>query len=354
MSSPRISVIVPVYNGRRFLRTALDSVFGQSLPACELIVVDDGSTDGSLDELTSLAPTGLPVRVLRQANCGQSAARNLAARCAEGEYLAFLDQDDIWYPEHLEALIEPLLANPAAGWAYCDFDEIDLEGYLVTRAFLRAFGVRHPKLTIADCVRADLMVLPSASVLRRTAFEAVGGFDEALSGYEDDDLFLRFFRSGWEQVFLDRTLVRFRVHASSSSAARRFLDSRVCFTAKLMALLPDDPRMMRFYLRDAIAPRFFQVSLDDYVRACSAGEWDDARLALSVLNRFAALRQPSLALRWKLAWIQSPRCFRWLVSLNDRLPRQLRFASNPSVTLRGAPPPRLSHAPRAPTTPPAG
>src|SRR5882724_6382950 len=72
VSLARISVIVPVYNGRRFLRAALDSVFGQSLPPYELIVVDDGSTDGSLDELTSLAPTGLPIRVLRQANRGQS------------------------------------------------------------------------------------------------------------------------------------------------------------------------------------------------------------------------------------------------------------------------------------------
>jgi hypothetical protein len=185
------------------------------------------------------------------------------------------------------------------------------------------------------------MVLPSASVLRRTAFQAVGGFDESLSGYEDDDLFVRFFRSGWEQVFLDRTLVRFRVHDSGSSATRRFLDSRIGFTQKLIALLPDDPRMMRFYLRDAIAPRFFQVSLDDYVRACSAGEWDDARLALSLVNRFAALRQPSLGLRWKLAWIQSPRCFRLLVDLNDHLPLRLRFARNPSVTLRRARPARL-------------
>src|ERR1700682_4353632 len=105
-----------------------------------------------------MAPTALPVRVLRQANCGQSAARNLAVRCAEGEYLAFLDQDDIWHPDHLAALIEPLLANPATGWAYSDFDEIDLDGFLVTRAFLRAFAVHHPKRTITDCVRADLMV----------------------------------------------------------------------------------------------------------------------------------------------------------------------------------------------------
>ncbi|HEY0782218.1 MAG TPA: glycosyltransferase family A protein [Thermoanaerobaculia bacterium] len=340
MSAPRISAIVPVYNGRRFLSTALASVFAQSLPPCELIVVDDGSTDGSLDALADLAASTVPVRTLRQPNAGQSAARNLAAREARGEFLAFLDQDDIWSPDHLERLVEPLLANPAAGWAYSDFDEIDLDGHLVTRAFLRTFGIDHPKRTIADCVRADLMVLPSASLLRRSAFEAVSGFDESLSGYEDDDLFVRVFRSGWDQLFVDRPLLRFRVHASGSSGAQRFVASRVRFTEKLIALLPDDPRMLRFYLRDWIAPRFFQVSLDDYVRACSAGDDDEARRALAIVNHYAALRQPGLALRFKLAWIQSPRRFRWLMAMNDRLPRRLRFARNPSVTLRRAASPR--------------
>ena len=87
------------------------------------------------------------------------------------------------------------------GWAYCDFDEMDFNGNLVTRAFLCVHKVLNPKRTIYECVASDLMVLPSASVLRRAAFEQVGGFDEALSGYEDDDLFVRFIRLGWEHVF---------------------------------------------------------------------------------------------------------------------------------------------------------
>ncbi|PYQ63226.1 MAG: hypothetical protein DMF53_10750 [Acidobacteria bacterium] len=221
LMQPRISVILPVFNGRRFLPGAVRSVLAQTLPPCELIVVDDGSSDGSLEELDNLPPAPFPVRVLRQANAGQSAARNAAAREATGEYLAFLDQDDAWYPRHLEELVAPLAADPAAGWAYCDFDEMDAGGNLVTRAFIRAQGVVHPKRTIYECVEGDLMVLPSASVMRRGAFEAAGGFDEALSGYEDDDLFVRFFRLGWEHVFVDRPLLRFRIHASGSWASLR-------------------------------------------------------------------------------------------------------------------------------------
>lgn len=308
-------------------------MLAQSLPPCELIVVDDGSTDGSIEELANLPPAPFPVRVLRQANAGQSAARNLAARQAEGEYLAFLDQDDQWHPRHLEALVEPLAADESVGWAYSDFDEMDLDGNLVTRAFLRAQKVSHPKRTIYECIAGDLMVLPSASVLRRTAFEQAEGFDETLSGYEDDDLFVRFFRLGWEHAFVDRPLVRFRIHTTGSSTSPRFMASRLRYAAKLTAILPDDSRMFRYYVTHGIAPRFFLTSLDDYVRACSARDWSGAHLALEAVNHFAGLRRQSLRLRWKMFWIQRPRLFRFLIAFNDRLPYRARFMRNPTITL---------------------
>lgn len=309
-------------------------MLAQSLPPWELVVVDDGSTDGSLDELAGLEPAPFPIRVVRQANAGQSAARNAAARIATGEYLAFLDQDDHWHPRHLEELVAELAADPEAGWAYCDFDEIDLAGNLVTREFLRTMGLATPKRTIYECVAGDLMVLPSASLLRLDAFRQAGGFDEALSGYEDDDLFVRFFRLGWKSVFVPRPLLRFRIHASGSSASPRFLESRVRYAAKLLEILPDDPRMFRYYVSDGVAPRFFLTSLDDYVRSCSVRDWEGARMALATVNHFAALRRPSLRLRFKLWWIQRPRLFRLLLAFNDRLPYRAKLNRNPTVTLR--------------------
>ncbi|MGA8810059.1 MAG: glycosyltransferase [Thermoanaerobaculia bacterium] len=334
MRPASITAILPVYNGRRFVAEAIRSVLAQTLPPCELIIVDDGSTDESLREIGSVTGAPFPIRVLRQANCGQSSARNLAAAEAAGDYFAFLDQDDRWYPDHLEALFEALESDARAGWAYSDFDEVDLAGNLVTKAFIQVAGINHPKRTIQECVQSDLMVIPSASMIRRKAFEEAGGFDESLCGYEDDDLFVRIFRLGWSHLFLERPLVRFRIHANGSSTSHRFIQSRLRYAAKLETMLPDDARMFRYYVSDAIAPRFFLVSLDDYVRACSAEDWAAARATLPVVNHFARRRRSSLRLRWKLLWIQSPRVFRRLIALNDRLPHRLRFIRNPTITLR--------------------
>jgi GT2 family glycosyltransferase len=171
-------------------------------------------------------------------------------------------------------------------------------------------------------------------VLRRDAFEQAGGFDETLCGYENDDLFVRFFRLGWDHVFVARPLLRFRVHTTGSSTSPRFLESRVRYAAKLQAILPDDSRMFRYYVSQAIAPRFFLISLDDYVRACSARDWEGAQRALKTVNHFAALRRPSLRLRFKLFWIQNPRLFRSLLALNDRLPHRTKLNRNPTLTLR--------------------
>jgi glycosyltransferase involved in cell wall biosynthesis len=328
-----IVVILPVFNGRRFLAEALASVVAQTLPPAELVVVDDGSSDGSAELVAELAAP-FPVRLVRQANAGQSAARNRGLRESGAALVAFLDQDDRWYPRHLETLAAALLARPDNGWAYSDFDEMDGQGQLVTRDFLRVHGVPHPMPTLAACVERDLMVLPSASLLRRAAIDAVGGFDERLIGYEDDDLFVRVFRAGWRHAYVPGATLAFRIHGGSSSDDSRFLASRHLYAEKLAAALPDDPRMRRYYVRSHVAPRFFETCLDDYVRACSRRDWPAARRARAGLEHFARLRQLGPVLRWKLWWSRSPRLFRGLVRLNDALPRRLRFVRHPGVTLR--------------------
>lgn len=123
MSAPRFSVVIPVYNGAAFLARAVDSVLAQTWPAHEIIVVDDGSTDATpqvVAELVARHPER--VRALHQANAGVSAARNTGAQAASGDWLAFLDADDWFYPDRLEAHARFILDEPALDFLTADYD----------------------------------------------------------------------------------------------------------------------------------------------------------------------------------------------------------------------------------------
>ena len=314
---PMVSAILPVYNGGAHVVEAVESAARQTEPPDELIVIDDGSTEQSQLELLDRIPAPFPIRIVRQANAGQSAARNRGAAEARGTLLAFLDQDDVWHPRHLATLVRSFVDDPELAWAYSDFDEIDADGRVVMRSYLRQHElVTHPKETVEGCVERDLMVVPSASVIRRSAFDAVGGFDETLRGYEDDDLYVRGFRAGWRFAFHSEPLTQFRVHDTSDSTNARFIDSRIRFGNKLRASIGDDRRSNRYYFREVIAPRFFETSLDDYVRAVSERNWPVAKDARDAVRHFGHLRQRPHRLR--LALIGSPRLFRLMLRANER------------------------------------
>lgn len=165
MSYPTISVIIPVYNGERFLAAAIRSVLEQTLPPDEIIVVDDGSTDGSaaiVAELASLSP--LPIRYVYQENQGSAAARNCALTVATGAMIAFMDADDLWLPDKTRQQMTVLAAHPTAGVAWGD--AITFGGESVEEA--GAGGMIMP---------AHPMFLLQSMLLRRTVLEQVGAFD---------------------------------------------------------------------------------------------------------------------------------------------------------------------------------
>ena len=321
-----VTVVVPVYNGIGYLRDSVGSVIRQTVPPAELIIIDDGSSDGSFDFARSL-DTPFPKRVLRQANSGQSAARNHAGREATGRYLAFLDHDDIWHPAHLERLIPPLEADPSLGWAYSDIDEMDHDCQLVHLNLLRTLnpGVQHPKTSLYNLLAADMFIFPSAAVVRTAAFRAVGGFDERLAGYEDDDLFLRLFRAGWGNVFLPEALVRYRRHFASSAFSERMWRSRDIYAQKLIETFPDDRDFVRYWVRDLIAPRFYRSVLDEYLRHISRERYDLCRRALDRAKHYSALSHPTLrrrVQRWLLFQAMAvPQLFRVLYPLLRDDPR---------------------------------
>jgi glycosyltransferase involved in cell wall biosynthesis len=198
MPSPLVSVIVPTHNRSSFVLEAVDSVFKQTFKDFELIVVDDGSTDGTEKALTQYQ--GRFIYHL-QGNQGVSAARNRGIQTARGKWIAFLDDDDLWLPEKLETQTHFFSQNPKA--MICQTEEIWIRND--RRVNPRK---RHQKFS-GDIFAPSLLlclVSPSAVMIKRELFEQVGCFDETLPACEDYDLWLRI--STQFPIFLiDRPLV---------------------------------------------------------------------------------------------------------------------------------------------------
>jgi glycosyltransferase involved in cell wall biosynthesis len=180
---PLLSVVVPTYNRAWCLAEALNSVLAQDVAGVELIVVDDGSTDGAPQ---LLAGYGESIRVLRQDNRGVSAARNAGIAAAQGELVAFLDSDDLWLPGKLRAQVDFFAAHPEA--LICQTEELWVKNGRRVNP-----GRRHRKRggMIFEAALDLCLVSPSAVMMRRELFERVEVFDEALPACEDYDLWLR-------------------------------------------------------------------------------------------------------------------------------------------------------------------
>ncbi len=176
--SPRVSVIVPVYNGAATVAAALESILAQSFSDFEIVAVDDGSTDDSMKVIERYRPR---VRVLTQQNRGPSAARNLGVRNSSGEYLGFLDADDLWRPKFLERTVAALDKDSASVLVYTDLELADSTGLAMGARLIGKRGLP----TVRDMLERLWPILPSSVVMRRDAFERTGGFPEELTSFED-------------------------------------------------------------------------------------------------------------------------------------------------------------------------
>lgn len=280
-----VTAIIPLYNGQHFIEESLNSVLAQTRKPSEIIVVDDGSTDSGPELVERLALENPTVRLLRKPNGGQSSARNFGVKQSTGDLIALLDQDDAWYPNHIERLIKPFedLKRPhKLGWVYSNLDEIDRAGGMMVRHFIPRD--HHPKTSVYMCLDRDMFVLPSASLIARHAFNAVGGFDESLIGYEDDDLFFRLFRAGYNNVYIDEALSAWRIYSSSTSFSAKMGRSRMIYARKLIAQFPDEPEHGHYWARDVIAPRFFRNFVGDVFKAARFGRPDNLAFACDCLR----------------------------------------------------------------------
>ncbi len=207
---PSVSVILPVYNGGRYLAGALATIQAQTSPSWELIVVDDGSTDDTENILAQAPPDPRRI-VIHQKNKGLAGARNRGLAAARSGIVAFLDVDDEWHPSYLAQMQAALATAPEAVAAFAGWQYLDETGQLLPQSVL---------LPSVQIERLDQeltwhnAILPSALTARRQAIMQVGGFDEDLKAVEDWDLWLRLKAIG-PFVGVPKVLMRYRTHSAS-------------------------------------------------------------------------------------------------------------------------------------------
>jgi glycosyltransferase involved in cell wall biosynthesis len=200
MTAPLVSVVTAVYNGEDFLEEGLRSLFAQDYEPFESIVVDDGSTDRSGEIAQSF-----PVRYVRQENAGAAAARNVGIALAKGEYVTFLDADDVLPPNKLTLQAGYLQDHPDVG---C----------VVGRQEIRFEGVEPPEWLKRDPLYGDLEGIPLlAAMLTLKALENVGGFDPTFGFAEDRDLFVRLREAGIEIAVLPEVVLFRRFHGENQN-----------------------------------------------------------------------------------------------------------------------------------------
>jgi glycosyltransferase involved in cell wall biosynthesis len=196
VAGPLVSVVVPVHNGERFLAAALESALAQDYPEQEIVVVDDGSTDGS-----AAIAAEYPARVLRQPNQGVASARNAGVAASGGALIAFLDQDDEWAEQKTSRQVSALATDPRLGFV------------LTRMQLVLEPGTPRPEwLDESSLAEPSDAAIPSALMVRRETFDRVGAFDPAYRIACDADWLARAKDAGVEWARVDETMVRYRIH----------------------------------------------------------------------------------------------------------------------------------------------
>lgn len=229
---PLISIIIPCFNGERFLAESIDSALGQDYPHKEIIVVDDGSTD---DSAKVMARYGHLVKIIRQANRGLPAARNAGITAAGGDYFSFLDADDYWAPAFLSKMVEALTES-GAGIAYCGWQNIGLPGGRGEPFIPPEYESMLDK--IERIIKNPLWPI-HAAVVRRDVLESVGGFDIKWKSCEDFAFWIRT-ATHYPLVRVPELLAYYRFHGNQMSINRvRMAENHFLVQQEFFELYPD-------------------------------------------------------------------------------------------------------------------
>lgn len=271
METGLVTAIIPNYNYASYLTEAIDSVLAQTYPFIEIIVVDDGSTDGSREVLEGYNGR---VRAIFQQNGGVSAARNAGVAASLGEFIAFLDADDVWMPEKIERQVERFQRDRSLGLVHVGVSEIDAAGAVTGTRVDGLEGNVAAELLLFE--RSVILGGGSGLMVTREAFDRAGGFDTQLSTSADWDFFYRI-ASRYPVGFVAEPLMKYRYHGSNMHGKINVMEHDMLLGYKKAFAQGTSVRRRRAYgnLHRTLAGSFFVAGgYRDFARNAVLSLWN--------------------------------------------------------------------------------
>jgi glycosyltransferase involved in cell wall biosynthesis len=211
MNTPIISIIIPAYNSEKTIKRTVESILNQSFSNFELIIINDGSNDSTLDVISSIYDSR--IKVFTYPNAGANVGRNRGINLAEGEFVSFIDADDIWTQDKLQSQFQALQDNPEATVSYSWTDYINEEDeFVVTGTHITANGDVYEELLLTNFLENG-----SNPLIRKDALIELGGFDESLSAGQDWEMWLRL-ATKYKFVAVPKVQILYRLSPKSQSS----------------------------------------------------------------------------------------------------------------------------------------
>lgn len=283
----KISAIIPAYNAAQYITEALDSVLAQTYPVYEIIVVDDGSTDGTAEivkEIASSAPSvpprnDVPIKYIYQENKGPAATRNRGIKEATGDYMAFLDADDLWLPEKIEKQVK-LFDGSDYAMVYCDMSH-EVNGRVINKSYLKERNYKYVSdgKVYKNLLRENFIFTPTV-IMKKDIIDKIGYFDEGLKICEDYKMWLNVAKN-YPVGFANEPLVtRRRMGGNITEDKKLFMSSGIALFKELFENRSSD-KIERAIISAGLSERLFNLGYF---------YWDTGDLALARENFLQAMR----------------------------------------------------------------
>ncbi len=294
----KISVIIPAYNAEKTISATVESVLKQTLPPYEVIVVNDGSKDRTQEIVEAM---GERVILINQSNSGVSAARNNGLAHAEGEWVAFLDSDDVWHPTKLQKQADFLLEHADLHWCATRFYRCAVSEKSLSRDHAHPKSISHENRVIDafDSLSGQTAVWIGTILVRKSLVEKVGAFCEELASPADNDLWIRVALEQPQLGFIGEPLADYMIYPESMSgqASRKIKPERFTFYRRLADLIENAPAKHREGCK-----KFYDRSVGIYLfNLARAGQVTQSRELMAWLKE-NRMRIPGWRYRWPM-WL---------------------------------------------------